>query len=329
MIRSRLRTRSGGGGAAGTPAAPVNTVAPALSGDFFVGQVLTCSTGTWSGSPAPTYTYQWRNAGVDIGGETANTYTLVAGDDGDSIDCVVTATNASGSASQASNALIAIQATLWLDASDTATITQVSGSVSQWNDKSTNAYHATQGSGAAQPLTNTNTMNGLNVINFNSKNLVLPSGLYSFANSERTAFIVAKSVGTPTTSWLIGGGATDNQFGFLYRNNSADIQASGPSQIFADFLSLGGATSPHIMGFRVTAAGSRLKFTEAATQTVAGETNTTLTAPLNIGRARNGGEAANADIAEILFYQRSLTTDELNDIGAYLGTKWGITWTNI
>ena len=92
-----------------TPSAPVNTVAPALSGDFFVGQTLTCSTGTWSGSPAPSFTYQWRKAGVNIGGATTNSYVLVSGDDGSSIDCVVTATNGSGAASQASNALIAIQ----------------------------------------------------------------------------------------------------------------------------------------------------------------------------------------------------------------------------
>jgi len=41
---------------------------------------------------------------------------------------------------------------LWLDASDAATITQAGGTVSQWNDKSGNNYHATQGTAADQPF---------------------------------------------------------------------------------------------------------------------------------------------------------------------------------
>ena len=41
---------------------PVCTVAPAVTGTVTVGQVLTCSSGTWLNSP--TYTYQWRRAGA-------------------------------------------------------------------------------------------------------------------------------------------------------------------------------------------------------------------------------------------------------------------------
>ena len=38
--------------------------------------------------------------------------------------------------------------TVWLDASDTATITQSGGVVSQWTDKSVNAYAFTQATSA-------------------------------------------------------------------------------------------------------------------------------------------------------------------------------------
>jgi hypothetical protein len=71
-----------------------NSVLPVISGALDYGNVLTCSTGTWTGTPAPTYTYQWQNAGSNISGETANTYTSVFGDVGDTITCEVTATNA-------------------------------------------------------------------------------------------------------------------------------------------------------------------------------------------------------------------------------------------
>ena len=43
---------------------PENTVAPAITGSAQTGHVLTCSTGTWTGEPTPTYTYQWKRAPV-------------------------------------------------------------------------------------------------------------------------------------------------------------------------------------------------------------------------------------------------------------------------
>ena len=87
--------------------APANTEAPALSGTAAVGQELTCSQGTWTGSPAPTYAYQWKRDGADIAGATASPYEVVAGDAGHALTCTVTATNAGGSASASSNSLTA------------------------------------------------------------------------------------------------------------------------------------------------------------------------------------------------------------------------------
>jgi hypothetical protein len=84
--------------------APTNSVAPVISGTAVVGQTLTSTTGTWSGIPTPTYSYQWKRGATNIG-TNANTYILVAADAGQSITCVVTATNAGGSANATSNAL--------------------------------------------------------------------------------------------------------------------------------------------------------------------------------------------------------------------------------
>lgn len=70
--------------------APANTVAPGITGTAQVGQVLTRSTGTWSGTP--TYTQQWSADGVAIDGATASTYTPVVGDVGKVVTVAVTAT---------------------------------------------------------------------------------------------------------------------------------------------------------------------------------------------------------------------------------------------
>lgn len=77
---------------------PVNTVAPAITGDTDTyGNLLTCSTGTFTGYPAPTLTYQWQRDGSNISGATSSTYTTVLADDLTAITCEVTGTNAYGS----------------------------------------------------------------------------------------------------------------------------------------------------------------------------------------------------------------------------------------
>jgi hypothetical protein len=93
------------GPVAAAPAAPVNTVLPALSGIPIDTNALSTTSGTWTGTPAPSFTYQWkRGAGVgtNIPGATGITYTLTGSDIGLVVKCTVTATNASGSASATS-----------------------------------------------------------------------------------------------------------------------------------------------------------------------------------------------------------------------------------
>jgi hypothetical protein len=88
-------------GASETP--PVPTLAPEVSGTPALGNTLNCSTGGWSGHPAPSFTYKWLRDGTVVAGATANTYTVVEADQGDSLDCKVTATNSAGQASALSS----------------------------------------------------------------------------------------------------------------------------------------------------------------------------------------------------------------------------------
>lgn len=87
----------------GTP--PTNTTAPVISGINAVGQTLTTTNGTWSGSLPLTYTYQWKRDGSNIGGATSVTYVLVAADADTNVTCEVTATNSLGAAAATSNSL--------------------------------------------------------------------------------------------------------------------------------------------------------------------------------------------------------------------------------
>ena len=91
--------------------APTNSTLPVVSGTDVVGSVLSATNGTWANTPT-SYTYQWKDSGTNISGATANTYTLVSGDAGATVTCVVTATNSTGSASATSNGLGPITAGL-------------------------------------------------------------------------------------------------------------------------------------------------------------------------------------------------------------------------
>jgi len=75
---------------------PVNTIAPTLSpsGTQSTGTVITLGNGTWTGASPITFEYRWTRNNIVISGQTSNTYTIVAGDDGTVIKGEVRGTNA-------------------------------------------------------------------------------------------------------------------------------------------------------------------------------------------------------------------------------------------
>jgi hypothetical protein len=95
------------GASAALATVPANTVLPAVSGSTTPGRTLTATTGTWTGSPTPTYAYQWQLCSTtcaSISGATSSTYAtpLNYNNVGKRFAVKVTATNSSGSASAAS-----------------------------------------------------------------------------------------------------------------------------------------------------------------------------------------------------------------------------------
>ena len=99
---------------ANPPVAPAMKTAAALGGAAKVGGTVTVTAGKWSGSPAPTITYQWyrctkaasksaivqpvsADACTAISKATKSSYKVVAADKGKYLRALVTATNAAGS----------------------------------------------------------------------------------------------------------------------------------------------------------------------------------------------------------------------------------------
>lgn len=104
------RVRSG-------PSGPINTVAPAITGDAIVGETLTVTPGEWTGTGTVNLTYQWRRDGDDIVGATATTYELTEDDLEAMVDVRETGTDDVGSASVLAEAVGPVEeaATVYAD----------------------------------------------------------------------------------------------------------------------------------------------------------------------------------------------------------------------
>jgi hypothetical protein len=106
-------------GSASTQAAPSNTALPAITGTAAVGQTVTTSDGTWTGSPT-SFTYEWlrcpSSGGNDDGsncasiGVTTNSYAVATGDVGFTLRSRVTAVNSEGHVQAVSKATAAVVA---------------------------------------------------------------------------------------------------------------------------------------------------------------------------------------------------------------------------
>jgi hypothetical protein len=103
------------------PSAPHNTAAPTITGTPLVGDALTCSNGSWTGEgmlsvqsgwPLTTpFGYQWLREGSPISGATFASYVVQSADEGHSLACEVTATNAAGhEASKSSSVAVPVPA---------------------------------------------------------------------------------------------------------------------------------------------------------------------------------------------------------------------------
>lgn len=89
--------------------APVNTGLPSVSGSLVLGDAVTATTGTWTGNPAPTYSFQWQEdvAGVwtNVGTDDENFTPANIGD----FRVNVTATNSEGEATATSDEFVIVE----------------------------------------------------------------------------------------------------------------------------------------------------------------------------------------------------------------------------
>ncbi|MBM3579157.1 MAG: LamG domain-containing protein [Alphaproteobacteria bacterium] len=234
--------------------------------------------------------------------------------------------------------------TLWLESTSEGSFTSTSLSnndaIAQWNDinpRNTYKNNATGASGK-QPLYSTNIINGLPALKFDGTDDVMSLASTDVIGGER--------VGTIFTVAVVSTAAgASNVVHTVFRSNSsaavkltvlANTSTAKCGRFFYDTMWRGsdtptsapaiGVATPVICSARYN--GSQVQgWTNGSVDTAASMTGIVAiptSTVIGASAASSGDTFLNGYIAEIIVYNRSLTTDERTDVEKYLSKKWNI-----
>lgn len=211
---------------------------------------------------------------------------------------------------------------LWLDASDLSTITQTGGNVSAWADKSGNGYNATQGTGANQPLTQVDTINGKNSITFDGVNdsLSLSAGILSVTNGDYTIYFAARKPVTGNGGYAYGFENVSLTTAWRYDFSDTVTQVSAGASPVNNFTYTSN-TNPHLSILRKEGSVAQAWRDSQTGATFAAANFTALTAVL--GASGTSAIWTMVCMGEVIIYNRALTPAEDAQIRAYIQGKWG------
>lgn len=223
---------------------------------------------------------------------------------------------------------------LWVDAADVSTITESSGDVSQWDDKSGNNHHLTQSTASYQPTYSLSNFDPY--IEFDGLNKVLgntDANLINVSDSTNTMFIVFKSDNTTTSSsgqalasvnyrgrqyyGMNINSTTAGAGGTAFMNKSAQDYSCNNSTIAS-------TTKQVVIGTRD--GTDRIIYDQNGNTDT--KTNSTDTSQdmFSVGAAWETGRTPTADfrgkIYEIIVYDSVLSDTKRNQVLNYLQTKW-------
>jgi hypothetical protein len=199
-----------------------------------------------------------------------------------------------------------ITTALWLDAADASTITESGGAVSQWNDKSGNARHATASS-TTEPTYGLTSFNGKPGISSNGSSQFMTQS----AESYDTQWFGVVFVKTTASAFLFGAGDLNPA---AVIQTSADIRVGlPPNQAFTGFTN-----APGIL------CSNKLLATWNGASMTAGLTQSS-SMSLHIGARFGNSIFYDGAIAEIVVLTTSYSDNERQKLEGYFAHKWGLT----
>lgn len=208
-------------------------------------------------------------------------------------------------------------AILWLDATDASTFDLDGEFINEWRDKSGNEYDALPVADAG-PIRTTNGMNGKPSVRFEAEGAD-GMEILDFFLEERpyTAFVVnqywgdrrGRTLQGADANWLLGLWA-----GNIGHYAEGWVTPQQPAR--GNFV------------YYATAVGTETD----SSMSINGLDYTTNAAPLGspgglglVGAGAFAGELSDADISEVIFYDRALSEAEVSSVESYLQNKYGAT----
>ncbi len=228
---------------------------------------------------------------------------------------------------------------LWLDGADTATMfqdtagttaaTTAGQSVARWNDKSTQANHATQSTAGQRPTLATVSSRALATFDGTDDNLVLDPTKLPNGTTASTTFAVGRTTeATPASSgyrtlvvWGTANSGQTRAYQKLATSANVGVVAHGQS------LSAGGAITANSFGllddeWSSASYTGRWNGVRGSTVSVATTTGTTYAL---VGAQAGPGQAWLGELPEILVFNTTLTETQRRAVQDYLATKWAVT----
>lgn len=224
---------------------------------------------------------------------------------------------------------MALGADGWWDASDESTLTKSGSSVSQWNDKSGLGRNFVQATAANQPVTGTNTLNGLTTITFDGVNDGMTANGGVSGKVVTSMFVVMKMITQGTTintGFSQGGSGTFFASRILYRNtgNALTLDRWGGGYAASNW-DVGGPF--HCFGVVINSATSLTLVRDRETFTgTAGTLIAMLSNNVDIGYFSSPSPQywSNIAVAEVVLFHRTVTPQERLLLTDYFSAKWGL-----
>jgi len=214
---------------------------------------------------------------------------------------------------------------LWLDGADRGSMTLSGTSVTQWNDKSGNAYNMT---GTSYPVIISNGIAGNSYVQFtqaSSQKLSNSSFPASIGNGVATYFFVERNMSISSGNGGPFGYTVGPDQGIIFQVNGGlqpfyltsafDFPVTSPTQrILHIYMPNATTGSTGRVNGSTKYNGSNILVGQKQV------TGVTYSGAFEIGRAVNG--FMNVDFCELLIYNRKLNISEIEAIEGYLATKW-------
>jgi hypothetical protein len=211
-----------------------------------------------------------------------------------------------------------ITTALWLDASDATTITAAGGFVSQWDDKSGNSKHVTQGTGSRQPQTGVATISTLNALQFDGGDWL--ENATSIISAQPASFFclfnVTAAAGTDES--LFDGYSLADRIAVFRGSDGQFYTYAGSAIVSHGAYATGGASASGV----VNGASSAVGLDGDLTPSTGDPGSEALSSGIRVGANAQNNVPLNGSIATVVLASSTWDTDTRQKVEGWAHWHW-------